>query len=74
MCLCMECWEGFRSQKRGLEQLLWSLCLKSGAQGVGLSLSKTLRLNELDVIGQKMKNSAKEGDASCGAVSSCAPQ
>lgn len=74
VCSCLECWKGFNSQKCGPELLLWSLCLKNWAQGIELSLSKTLRLNELDVIGQKMKNSVKEVDASCGVVSSCAPQ
>lgn len=31
-------------------------------------------MNELDVIGQKMKNSAKAVDASCNVVSSCVTQ
>lgn len=74
VCSCLECWKGFNSQKCGPELLLCSLCLKNWAQGIELSLSKTLRLNELDVIGQKMKNSVKEVDASCSVVSSCAPQ
>lgn len=73
---CARAWSAGRASvaKNVAQSYCFGVFASKTAQGIELSLSKTLRLNELDVIGQKMKNSVKEVDASCGVVSSCAPQ